>query len=92
VHINALRIPCSHLLKHCNFQIFFSPFYVQYNGQFVFFDDRKGPRPVDASPIEFSHKDPIYDCAWLQSKTVTEILTCSTDGQVMHEGAPVHII
>ena len=54
----------------------------QYNGQFVFFDDRKGPTPVEASPIEYSHKDPIYDCAWLASKTVTEMLTCSTDGQV----------
>lgn len=54
----------------------------QYNGQLVWFDVSQGGRPVGMSPIENSHKDPIYDCAWLQSKTGVEIMTCSTDGEV----------
>ena len=28
----------------------------QYNGQFAYFDMRKGSTPVDASPIEHSHR------------------------------------
>ena len=28
----------------------------QYNGQFVYFDVRKGSTPVEASPIERSHR------------------------------------
>ncbi|KAK9868043.1 hypothetical protein WJX84_000850 [Apatococcus fuscideae] len=55
----------------------------QYNGQFSFFDMRKGSSPVEATPIEHSHRDPIYDFAWLQSKTGTEAMTASTDGEVL---------
>eukprot|EP00891_Asterochloris_glomerata_P005483 jgi/Astpho2/5483/fgenesh1_pm.00078_%23_1_t len=55
----------------------------QYNGQFVYFDVRKGSTPVEASPIERSHRDPIYDFAWLQSKTGTEAMSVSTDGLVL---------
>lgn len=54
----------------------------KYNGQFVLFDTNTGGRPVASSPIEHSHKDPVYDCAWLQSKTGVEIMSCSTDGEV----------
>lgn len=28
----------------------------QYNGQFAYFDVRKGSAPVDATPIEHSHR------------------------------------
>lgn len=54
----------------------------QYNGQLAYFDSRKGGGPVDASPIDTSHRDPIYDFAWLQSKTGNDCMTVSTDGMV----------
>jgi dynein intermediate chain 2, axonemal len=54
----------------------------QYNGQVAFFDLNQGGKPVNTSPIENSHKDPVYDCAWLQSKTGVELMSCSTDGEV----------
>lgn len=38
----------------------------QYNGQFTFYDMRKGTSPVDTTPIDISHRDPVYDIAWLQ--------------------------
>eukprot|EP00793_Prasinoderma_coloniale_P004648 PRCOL_00000409-RA len=53
-----------------------------YNGQMAFWDTRKGASAVDASPIEKSHSDPVYDHAWLQSKTGTECVSVSTDGNV----------
>ncbi|BDA50396.1 Dynein intermediate chain 2, axonemal [Coccomyxa sp. Obi] len=55
----------------------------QYNGQFVVFDMRHGSAAVDATPIEKSHRDPVYDFAWLQSKTGTEAMTVSSDGRVL---------
>lgn len=33
----------------------------QYNGQFTFYDLRKGSSAVDATPIDVSHRDPVYD-------------------------------
>mmetsp|Transcript_5082 Transcript_5082/g.7878 ORF Transcript_5082/g.7878 Transcript_5082/m.7878 type:complete len:595 (-) Transcript_5082:83-1867(-) len=54
-----------------------------YNGLVAFWDTRKGSAPVETSPIEKSHRDPVYDVAWLQpSKTGTECASVSTDGQV----------
>ena len=29
-----------------------------------------------------SHKEPVYDTIWVNSKTGSEIMTCSTDGTV----------
>lgn len=55
----------------------------QYNGQFTYYDMRKGNGPVESTPIDISHRDPIYDFAWLQSKTGTEAMTVSTDGFVL---------
>eukprot|EP00878_Enallax_costatus_P034623 GHUV01038402.1.p1 GENE.GHUV01038402.1~~GHUV01038402.1.p1 ORF type:complete len:415 (+),score=109.91 GHUV01038402.1:392-1636(+) len=55
----------------------------QYNGQFVYFDTRKGSSPVDSTPIDISHRDPVYDFAWLQSKTGSEAMTVSTDGMAL---------
>lgn len=55
----------------------------QYNGQFGFFDVRKGSGVVDSTPVEHSHRDPVHHFAWTQSKTGTELMTCSTDGSVL---------
>eukprot|EP00898_Chlorokybus_atmophyticus_P005110 jgi/Chlat1/55/ChrspC238811S00930 len=54
----------------------------QYNGQVAWWDARKGSAAMDASPIERSHRDPVYDVTWLQSKTATECASCSTDGNI----------
>ncbi|GBG59136.1 hypothetical protein CBR_g32153 [Chara braunii] len=54
-----------------------------YNGQIAYFDTRKGSPPMDSSPIEKSHSDPVYDVTWLMSKTGTECASISTDGSVM---------
>ena len=53
-----------------------------YNGQVGYWDVRKGHGPVETSPIEKSHRDPVYDMDWLQSKTGTECFSVSTDGMV----------
>mmetsp|Transcript_30238 Transcript_30238/g.59057 ORF Transcript_30238/g.59057 Transcript_30238/m.59057 type:complete len:567 (+) Transcript_30238:151-1851(+) len=53
-----------------------------YNGLLQTWDDRKGSGAQETSPIEKSHRDPVYDVAWLQSKTGTECATVSTDGQL----------
>jgi len=54
-----------------------------YNGLLQYWDDRKGSAPVESSPIEKSHRDPVYDLCWLQSKTGTEFASVSTDGQIL---------
>ena len=53
-----------------------------YNGQIAYWDTRKGHTPCDSSPIERSHRDPVHDMAWLQSKTASECTSVSTDGYV----------
>ncbi|KAK9846621.1 hypothetical protein WJX81_007768 [Elliptochloris bilobata] len=53
-----------------------------YNGQFAVFDVRRGAAATDATPIEHSHRDPVYELAWLQGKTGTEAMTASSDGYV----------
>eukprot|EP00128_Syssomonas_multiformis_P018454 Colp12_sorted_trinity150504_noHs@34982 len=54
-----------------------------YNGLISYWDTRKGALPVDVSPIEKSHRDPVYKVLWIQSKTGTECFSVSTDGQVL---------
>lgn len=54
-----------------------------YNGQIAFFDTRKGSHPIDVTPIEHSHTDPVYKVLWLYGKTGTECFSTSTDGQVL---------
>ena len=34
-----------------------------------FWDTRKGSQPVEVTPIEKSHRDPVYKGLFLQSKT-----------------------
>jgi len=59
----------------------------QYNGQFTVYDMRKsGNGPAETTPVDVSHRDPVYDLAWLQSKTGTEAMTVSTDGNVGRDG------
>lgn len=53
-----------------------------YNGLLQYWDDRKGSAAIDSSPIEKSHRDPVYEVCWLQSKTGTECASVSTDGQI----------
>jgi len=54
-----------------------------YNGLISMFDTRKGPNPAEISIIEKSHRDPVYDIAWLTGKTAYECASTSTDGQVL---------
>ncbi|KAM3596241.1 uncharacterized protein V6R79_010830 [Siganus canaliculatus] len=54
-----------------------------YNGQIVYWDTRRGSQPVEVSPVEHSHRDPVYKIIWLQSKTGTDAFSASTDGQVL---------
>ena len=42
-----------------------------YNGLLGYWDTRKGPYPVDTTAIEKSHRDPVFNVAWVQSKTGT---------------------
>lgn len=51
-----------------------------YNGQLAYWDTRKGSQPVEVTPIEKSHRDPIFDVKFIQSKTGTECFSTSTDG------------
>lgn len=51
--------------------------------QIGYWDMRKGNSPIDLTPVDVCHRDPVYDLAWLQSKTGTEFMTTSTDGMVM---------
>ncbi|NXH95487.1 DNAI2 protein, partial [Pachycephala philippinensis] len=54
-----------------------------YNGQIVYWDTRKGGLPVEMTPVEVSHRDPVYGACWLPSRTGTECFSGSTDGQVL---------
>lgn len=54
-----------------------------YNGLIAYWDTRRGPGAIESSPIEKSHRDPVYQISWLQSKTGTECASASTDGQVL---------
>jgi len=54
-----------------------------YNGVINFFDLRKGSTPVETSLLEQSHHDPVYDVAWIQSRTGNECVSTSTDGQLL---------
>jgi hypothetical protein len=53
-----------------------------FSGQVAFWDVRKGSTPVDVSILEPSHRDPVYNVLWINSKSGTEFFSSSTDGQV----------
>ncbi|EGD83093.1 dynein intermediate chain 2 [Salpingoeca rosetta] len=46
-----------------------------YNGQVAIWDTRKGSRPLETSPVEQSHRDPVYAAEFLASKTGTHTCT-----------------
>ena len=55
----------------------------QYNGRVALWDIRRGKLPVERSVLAASHGDPAHKVLWVQSKTNTEFLSTSTDGQVL---------
>ncbi len=44
-------------------------------------DNKKVPQIL--SEVENSHYEPVMDLIWLSSKSGSEFVTCSTDGQVL---------
>lgn len=54
-----------------------------YNGLVTYWDTRKGSFPVDTSPVQKSHSDPVYNVQWVQSKSGCEFFSVSTDGQAL---------
>ena len=40
-----------------------------YNGQLALFDTRKGAQPMEVTPVEISHKDPVHKLIFPSSKT-----------------------
>ena len=46
------------------------------------FDLRKGTRPVEQSSIESSHREPVRNAFWVQSKTGNEFFSATTDGNI----------
>ena len=42
-----------------------------YNGQLAVFDTRKGSQPVEVTPVEISHNDPVHKLIFPSSKTGT---------------------
>lgn len=53
-----------------------------FSGQVAFWDVRKSSTPVGMSALEPSHRDPVYNVLWINSKSGTEFFSSSTDGQV----------
>merc|ERR1711998_430557 len=54
-----------------------------YNGLLAFWDMRESQtNPTKTSLLATSHRDPVYDISWIQSKHY-ECMTTSTDGQVL---------
>lgn len=45
-----------------------------YNGQLAVFDTRKGAQPVEVTPVEISHNDPVHKLIFPSSKTGYRLL------------------
>lgn len=54
----------------------------QFNGQVAMWDTRRSNEPCEYSVIENSHRDPVHNVLWINSKTGTEFFSGSTDGQL----------
>lgn len=54
-----------------------------YNGLVAFWDLRKGSQPSQCSQLEHSHHDPVYDVQFIQSRAGNEVVSVSTDGQLL---------
>jgi dynein intermediate chain 2 len=53
------------------------------SGRVEFFDLRTGTRSVGVSSFDHSHHVSVHDLTWLQSKTHSELVSTSPDGQVL---------
>lgn len=53
-----------------------------FSGQVAIWDVRRGPVPVETSLLEASHRDPVHNVLWINSKSAAEFFSSSTDGQV----------
>ncbi|GLH09036.1 Cytoplasmic dynein 1 intermediate chain, partial [Gryllus bimaculatus] len=53
-----------------------------FSGQVACWDVRRGELPVDVSLSEESHRDPVRNVLWINSKSGTEFFSSSFDGQV----------
>lgn len=53
------------------------------DGLVCVYDIRAGNEPQNESIAEQSHREPVTSLLWTQSKTNTDIFSCSTDGQVI---------
>lgn len=56
-----------------------------YDGRVACWDTRKGSEPVEMSPLEPSHRDPVHKVLWMNSKSGTEFFSASSDGQVKYK-------
>lgn len=54
-----------------------------FSGQVCFWDVRKGSEPCETSPLQISHRDPVHNVLWINSKSGTECFSASSDGQVL---------
>ncbi|CAG0891916.1 unnamed protein product [Darwinula stevensoni] len=55
----------------------------QFKGQLGVWDVRRGSAAVEMTPMDRSHKDPVYSALWIHSKSSVECFSASTDGQVL---------
>lgn len=53
-----------------------------HSGQVCIWDTRLGGVPTRFSPPDKSHRDPVHQALWIQSKTGTDFFSTSTDGIV----------
>ncbi|CAG0921217.1 unnamed protein product [Notodromas monacha] len=51
-------------------------------GQVCWWDIRRGPVPVETTPVHVSHTEPVYSLTWINSKQGTEWFTAANDGKV----------
>ncbi|XP_029636674.1 dynein intermediate chain 3, ciliary-like isoform X1 [Octopus sinensis] len=54
-----------------------------FNGQLGYWDTRKGPTPVEMTPVPMSHREPVHKAIWIQSKTGNEFFSASSDGKIL---------
>lgn len=61
-----------------------------YNGTISYYDLRKQPsgptgkcQPAESSVVDKSHHDPVADIFWVNSKTGSQCVSVSTDGQML---------
>lgn len=54
-----------------------------FNGLVGTWDTRKGSQCLETTTVQNSHRDPVYNLSWIQSKTGTELMSTSTDGLVL---------